>query len=390
MPRVQEYDRAIFTWQDKRDILQSCNGICTHCGKKITDDFTIEHVIPLSKGGDNSPENLVALCESCNFSKSDKIVNPKEYYKYLPKTRLKALQAKFDVYCQEHDWLTETSLFKTDQFEIKADYKSVVRLAIGIMPTVFAVNKLSKQQTLEFMHAYTRKHGILDTTPTVIDKITQPYYAVTHNGEIIVVFTNKFVDFRDDAVEFEKNLPNGGYGIMEAIPHMTTMVIDMFTNPDIKPESQKAAIEKVRYIIHGLKEEIKKTLKRNGRHDLLRTTWSANRVDEIAARALEREAYVRERVKTLPDIISNLIKRPLDQYVNMDTLLFDEAGRKWALSRMRRINIEDCNENPEIAKTLIKTYGEITKSGNNRIMGRSQESKPSNKNKNKKKKKSKK
>ncbi len=41
-------------------------GMCVYCGKKAT---TWDHVIPVSKGGDNSYQNIVTACVSCNSSK---------------------------------------------------------------------------------------------------------------------------------------------------------------------------------------------------------------------------------------------------------------------------------------------------------------------------------
>ena len=38
--------------------------------------FEVDHVIPKSKGGDNSFNNLVTACQKCNGKKSDKKVKP--------------------------------------------------------------------------------------------------------------------------------------------------------------------------------------------------------------------------------------------------------------------------------------------------------------------------
>jgi len=44
---------------------------CQYCG--IEDDLTFDHVIPRSKGGVTSWENVVAACSPCNLRKSDKL-----------------------------------------------------------------------------------------------------------------------------------------------------------------------------------------------------------------------------------------------------------------------------------------------------------------------------
>jgi 5-methylcytosine-specific restriction endonuclease McrA len=45
---------------------------CQYCG--ATSKLTLDHVIPKSKGGDDSWENLVVACSSCNTKKGDKFL----------------------------------------------------------------------------------------------------------------------------------------------------------------------------------------------------------------------------------------------------------------------------------------------------------------------------
>jgi len=40
---------------------------CVYCGS--IDKFTVDHIIPITKGGNNNPENLITACMSCNISK---------------------------------------------------------------------------------------------------------------------------------------------------------------------------------------------------------------------------------------------------------------------------------------------------------------------------------
>jgi len=41
---------------------------CRRCGS--TEDLTVDHVIPLSKGGDNSLDNLQTLCQTHHDQKT--------------------------------------------------------------------------------------------------------------------------------------------------------------------------------------------------------------------------------------------------------------------------------------------------------------------------------
>lgn len=48
------------------------NNKCQYCGS--TRKLTIDHVIPRSKGGDDTWENLVVACSTCNTKKGDKFL----------------------------------------------------------------------------------------------------------------------------------------------------------------------------------------------------------------------------------------------------------------------------------------------------------------------------
>lgn len=46
---------------------------CQYCGvKKRADELTLDHILPRSRGGDNSPVNVVTACVACNNRKGDR------------------------------------------------------------------------------------------------------------------------------------------------------------------------------------------------------------------------------------------------------------------------------------------------------------------------------
>jgi 5-methylcytosine-specific restriction endonuclease McrA len=72
-PRLKDED-----WIPLRmAILQRDGFVCEYCGVEGEDNakWCVDHVVPLSRGGSNEPDNLVACCFPCNASKSDKLVH---------------------------------------------------------------------------------------------------------------------------------------------------------------------------------------------------------------------------------------------------------------------------------------------------------------------------
>ena len=54
----------------RSEILKRDNKICFYCG--TPEASTVDHVTPLSRGGTDSPANLVACCKRCNYRKGEK------------------------------------------------------------------------------------------------------------------------------------------------------------------------------------------------------------------------------------------------------------------------------------------------------------------------------
>jgi 5-methylcytosine-specific restriction endonuclease McrA len=48
-------------------------GRCWWCSEPLGDDATVDHVVPVSRGGQNTPENIVMSCISCNSRKRTRL-----------------------------------------------------------------------------------------------------------------------------------------------------------------------------------------------------------------------------------------------------------------------------------------------------------------------------
>ena len=69
--------RALMTSALRREILQRDNYICKKCGASIRNEpnllLEIDHIVPISKGGLTTKNNLQTLCWRCNRRKGSKI-----------------------------------------------------------------------------------------------------------------------------------------------------------------------------------------------------------------------------------------------------------------------------------------------------------------------------
>lgn len=64
-------ERRKFTDYEKKTVYARGNGRCGICGKHIDYEvMTVDHKIPLSKGGTNDFSNLQPACGTCNLLKS--------------------------------------------------------------------------------------------------------------------------------------------------------------------------------------------------------------------------------------------------------------------------------------------------------------------------------
>lgn len=74
-----------FSASDTESKLLAQSGLCFWCGSDIKDGFHADHYIPLAKGGNNWPSNIVLACQTCNTSRGSKM--PEEFLIYLDKIK---------------------------------------------------------------------------------------------------------------------------------------------------------------------------------------------------------------------------------------------------------------------------------------------------------------
>lgn len=67
---------ATLTADEWKDIMQRHGYACAYCGRLFSESLppTQDHVMPLSRGGNHTKDNVVPACKPCNSSKKDKVL----------------------------------------------------------------------------------------------------------------------------------------------------------------------------------------------------------------------------------------------------------------------------------------------------------------------------
>lgn len=68
-------------WQQK-----TASGLCHYCQQKFPyRELTMDHLVPLARGGRSTKDNLVPSCKACNILKKSML--PLEWQEHLDKCR---------------------------------------------------------------------------------------------------------------------------------------------------------------------------------------------------------------------------------------------------------------------------------------------------------------
>lgn len=78
------FSRLMSTAPTRNLIMKRDGYICSYCGAK--EQLTIDHILPTSKGGQNTWENMTTCCLKCNSKKGDKLLKETNMILHNPPT----------------------------------------------------------------------------------------------------------------------------------------------------------------------------------------------------------------------------------------------------------------------------------------------------------------
>ncbi|MBD5585178.1 MAG: HNH endonuclease [Clostridia bacterium] len=271
MARKKTEARIKLTNNEKLNVYIQCRNLCAHCGRHLEfhHDMTVDHVIPLNKGGKNEPRNYVALCKDCNQAKSDNVVYPIDYYPYLPEPKKKEVTELFHDYLRSTAWFAHDNVFMLDQFNLKTA-RAVYMPKQGMcypVPTTMRVEKISQDDAFEYLQYYIARltpedKGLFVTSPTELDT---PYYKITAGKETMMVIS-AYVD-QDQ-------------GYKDSDDDRNIIRVDFFPNPDVKYREHTTHLT-LMYILRCLIAHVHDTLMRTAQGttmDLMMLTPQSDRL----------------------------------------------------------------------------------------------------------------
>lgn len=92
---VHKIKRKQFSQTERIEVYNNSKGRCAICGRFIPyDSFTIDHIIPLAKGGNNAIDNLQVACSVCNLIKQDTL--PEDLMNKLTEIVLYQMKKSYD------------------------------------------------------------------------------------------------------------------------------------------------------------------------------------------------------------------------------------------------------------------------------------------------------
>lgn len=167
--------RKTITKKLRFEVFKRDNFTCQYCGRMAPDVILeIEHVNPVSKGGDNNILNLVTSCQDCNSGKSDRLLSDNQVIKQQ-QTQLKELNERREQLKLLVQWKKELENLDNEQVDIIED---MLESVTGHGFTEYGRNEMKKD---------IKKYGINEIIESTKLSISQ-YYRDDDKQSITKVF----------------------------------------------------------------------------------------------------------------------------------------------------------------------------------------------------------
>jgi hypothetical protein len=172
--------RKALSNRQRFEVFKRDSFTCQYCGKSAPDVvLNVDHIKPVSAGGDNEITNLVTSCFECNSGKSDKTLSDNSAVK-MQMNQLSMLQAKKE----QIDMISEWAMSLNKDYEIESINRMISEIN-GSTLSEYGVNNIKKLIT---------KYGF----KKVAESIPQSYEKY---GDSFIDMLSKFINYSNSSDE---------------------------------------------------------------------------------------------------------------------------------------------------------------------------------------------
>lgn len=188
--------RKQITKKTRFDVFKRDKFTCQYCGKTAPDvKLEIDHIKPVSKGGDNNILNLITSCYDCNRGKRDGSLNINESIKKEIK-QLKVLQEQKEQLEMLLKWRDELNNINNKK------YKIVYDAYMYATNEQYVLNDYGKKQVKNLVD----KHGVIAVLDA-IDIVKEKKIRIDEDGKVNKTDASNLVNNVSKQISFSKMKP---------------------------------------------------------------------------------------------------------------------------------------------------------------------------------------
>lgn len=219
--RHQEVEREVITDDVKARIQAKSDDKCVWCGKKVFLGYkgTIDHFVPLKKGGTNEEVNLVLMCSDCNQKKGSRIFPINVAATHLKEQYYDELGNYFEAFTKKYKYISRGNLMASDvyemvyiptplenvQYKFNKKHKNINLKSRGGRSLLKRAYPDDQDRIVEYYTKYLKKYDLLDSPEAARENIKFWFrfgciYYIERNNEIyliacVTVNNNGYINF---------------------------------------------------------------------------------------------------------------------------------------------------------------------------------------------------
>jgi len=190
--------RKALSKKTRFEIFKRDSFTCQYCGKSAPDVILhVDHIMPISKGGDDDITNLITSCESCNQGKKDILLDDDAVIAKRKK-QLDDLQERREQIEMMYEWQIGLSDLENEQVGV------VCRLFAELIPE-YSINDNGRESIKKIVN----KYGLSEVLESL--RISVRQYLILENGKATGESVSKVYEYVEKICKNRKRISEKPY-----------------------------------------------------------------------------------------------------------------------------------------------------------------------------------